>query len=65
MKLNYLVLLAVGVSLVALPASWASPGRNASMTRHTCRDLVNAKGLKGGAWTAEFEKCKMDVINYK
>jgi hypothetical protein len=30
-----------------------------------CQDKVNAKGLKGDARKGEYQKCKMDPINYK
>ncbi len=65
MKLKSLILLAASLLLCAPTASSASPRHNAYMARHQCRDLVNAKGLKGDAWRAEYEKCKIDVINYK
>jgi hypothetical protein len=30
-----------------------------------CQDKVKTKGLKGDAWKAEYQKCKLDPINYK
>ena len=30
-----------------------------------CNSALNAKGLKGAERKAEFEKCKIDPLNYK
>jgi hypothetical protein len=53
------------VSANAIPIR-SSPG---SGQRHqvseTCRALLDAKGLKGDARKTEYQKCKLDPINYK
>ena len=50
------------------PAEAAAPGANC---RHSacsegpvCRDKVNAKGLKGPSWTAEYRKCMANPQGY-
>jgi hypothetical protein len=56
MKGKSLILLAVGLSLVASTPSWAKP-RVVLQERQQCKAFVNAKGLKGAAWSAEYGKC--------
>ena len=36
-----------------------------SQARKMCNSALNVKGLKGAERKAEFEKCKIDPINYK
>jgi hypothetical protein len=35
------------------------------MAPRVCRDTMNAKGLKGAARQAEYDKCMADPIGYK
>jgi hypothetical protein len=61
--------LAAGVALAAcLPAEAAAPGANcrhsACREGASCRDLVNAKGLKGATWTTEYHKCMANPQGY-
>jgi hypothetical protein len=56
MKVKSLILLAVGLSLVASTPSWAKP-KVVQQERQQCKAFVNAKGLKGAAWSAEYGKC--------
>jgi hypothetical protein len=60
---------AVGFILTLIPpVEAAAPGANCrrSSCREgaVCRDLVNKKGLKGAAWTAEFQKCSANPQGY-
>ena len=59
MKLKTLILLVVGISVFASTPSWAGGHRQANLyaTRHQCKAMVDAKGLKGAAWKAEYGKC--------
>jgi hypothetical protein len=60
---------AAGLMLtLCLPVEAAAPGVNC---RHSaCRsglegkDKVNAKGVKGASWKAEYAKCKADPASY-
>jgi hypothetical protein len=68
MKLKLLILLVVGLSLFASTPSWSV--RQCTGPRcvngRECRDLVNAKGLKGAAWKAEYGKCtEVGAADYK
>jgi len=65
MKLKSVILLVVGLSLVAPTLTWATT-RNVLQTRHECRDLVKAKGLKVAAWSAEYARCiEVGPADYK
>jgi hypothetical protein len=60
--------LAIGLALAFCAPADAAATRCHSMAcsdRHSCHVLVNAKGLKGAAKQAEYDKCQADPTNYK
>ena len=60
--------LAIGLGLAfCAPADAAAfiCHRGTCRDAHVCHDLVNAKGLKGAAKQAEYDKCQADPTNYK
>jgi hypothetical protein len=66
MKLKPLILLAVGLSIFASTPSWGRLSHVQAGERDACRGLVTAKGLKGAAWHAEFDKCMLvGHVDYK
>ena len=64
--------IALTLGAFGVQPSYAGSGRNCMVgncpdyiARRMCNSALNAKGLKGPARTAEFDKCKLDPINYK
>jgi hypothetical protein len=60
------------IGVLSVQSSFAGSGRNCLpgncpdyVARRMCNSALNEKGLKGAARNAEFEKCKIDPLNYK
>jgi hypothetical protein len=60
------------IGVLSVQPSFAGSGRNCLpgncpdyVARRMCNSALNEKGLKGAARNAEFEKCKIDPLNYK
>jgi len=64
--------IALALGTLSAPPSFAGSGRNCIagncpdyIARRMCNSALNEKGMKGPARNAEFEKCKIDPLNYK
>jgi len=53
----------IGISTIIDTESSFSQGLH--QAHAMCRDLVNAKGLKGDDWKKEYQKCTTDPQHYK
>jgi hypothetical protein len=64
--------IALAIGVLSVQPSIAGNGRTCLpgncpdyMARRMCGSALNEKGLKGPERKAEFEKCKVDPLNYK
>ena len=64
--------IALAIGVLSVQPSFAGSGRTCVagncpdyMARRMCNSALNEKGLKGAERKAEFEKCKIDPVNYK
>jgi len=64
--------ISLAIGILSVQPSIASSGHNCLpgncpdyMARRLCNSALNEKGLKGAGRNAEFEKCKIDPLNYK
>jgi hypothetical protein len=64
--------IALAIGVLSVQPSFAGSGHNCvvgncpdSVARRMCNSALNEKGLKGAERKTEFEKCKIDPLNYK
>ncbi len=64
--------IALAIGVLSAQPSFAGGGKACVVgncpeyvARRMCNNALNLKGLKGAERKAEFEKCKVDPINYK